>query len=127
MPKQDGVDEEKSISKWCELIHAWAVDKGWWHPAPDSAKVHLNIISEVVEASEEVRNNRAPFYWGEAQSINEKEKGLRKPEGEAIELADAVIRIMDYFESKGWDLEEAMKLKMEYNRERPHRHGNKKY
>ena len=50
-----------------------------------------------------------------------------KPEGELIELADAVIRIFDYAGAKGWDLEEAIKLKMTYNKTRSHRHGGKKY
>jgi hypothetical protein len=51
----------------------------------------------------------------------------RKPEGELVELADAVIRIADYCESKGWDLEKALQLKMNYNDTRPFRHGGKKY
>jgi hypothetical protein len=48
-----------------------------------------------------------------------------KTEGEAIELADAVIRIMDYFEAMGWDLEEAIRIKSAYNETRPYRHGGK--
>jgi NTP pyrophosphatase (non-canonical NTP hydrolase) len=116
-----------TINQWCKYVNNWAKRKGWWTPPSDSAKIHLNIISEVVEASEEVRNNHEPFYWGEPQTIEERELGLRKPEGEAVELADAVIRIMDYFGHKGWDLERIIKLKMKYNETRPRRHGNKKY
>lgn len=48
-----------------------------------------------------------------------------KPEGEAIELADAIIRAMDYFGGMGWDLEKAITLKHEYNKTRAFRHGGK--
>lgn len=40
-----------------------------------------------------------------------------------IELADAVIRILDYCAYRGWDLENAIKIKMEFNSTRPYRHG----
>lgn len=48
-----------------------------------------------------------------------------KCEGEAIELADTVIRIADYCASRGWDLEKAIKEKMKFNEQREYRHGNK--
>lgn len=50
-----------------------------------------------------------------------------KPEGHAVELADALIRALDYFGAKGWDLEEIVKAKMAYNATRSHRHGGKVY
>lgn len=50
-----------------------------------------------------------------------------KVEGEAVELADAVIRIMDYFGHKGWDLEKILEEKIRYNASRPYRHGGKKF
>ena len=40
-----------------------------------------------------------------------------------IELADCVIRIMDYCEYKGWSLATAILDKSAYNAERPHKHG----
>lgn len=70
------------------------------------------VHSEIAEAADEV--NEAPIYF-----VN------GKPEGYAIELADAVIRIMDTCEWLGVDLENAIRLKMEYNRGRPHMHGKK--
>lgn len=49
-----------------------------------------------------------------------------KPEGIPIELADCIIRILDYCGKEGIDIEEAIKIKHEYNLTRPYRHGGKK-
>lgn len=111
----------KTIKEWAEEVHANARLKGWWEgqslpllPAETLSK-HMLIVSEVAEACEEVRSNNPKLYFGPGG----------KPEGEAIELADAVIRIMDYCEFVGIDLEEAILLKHSYNKSRPYRHGGK--
>ncbi len=49
-----------------------------------------------------------------------------KPEGIAVEYADLLIRVFDTCGKYNIPLEEALKLKMAYNKTRPHRHGNKK-
>jgi NTP pyrophosphatase (non-canonical NTP hydrolase) len=49
-----------------------------------------------------------------------------KPEGFGIELADAIIRIMDLAEWLDIDLAEMIGIKAEYNKSRPMRHGGKK-
>ena len=48
-----------------------------------------------------------------------------KPMGFAVELADILIRVGDLAGFLGIDLDEAVRLKMAYNRTRPHRHGGK--
>ena len=50
----------------------------------------------------------------------------RKPEGVAIELADCIIRILDYCGAQGIDVDEATRIKHEYNKSRPYRHGGKR-
>lgn len=47
--------------------------------------------------------------------------------GEAAELADCVIRILDYCGAFGIDLGATIAAKHEYNITRPHRHGNKNF
>lgn len=49
-----------------------------------------------------------------------------KPEGIPIELADAIIRILDYCGYAGIDIDAAISQKHEYNKSRPYRHGGKK-
>lgn len=94
-----------------------ATEKGW-HDEPDrtALEYHMLMVSEIAEATEEHRNNKPPLYFAD---------GTVKPEGEAVELADAVIRIADYFGKMGWDLEEILRIKLEFNKTRSYRHGNK--
>ena len=117
-------------------------------------EIHMLICSEVAEATEAVRHRELPFYLRDSEhdlnltvvATAEKDevrpvgapgevgfdealtlaaKGTWKPEGEAVELADAVIRVMDYFGRQGWDLEAVIALKLAYNATRGHRHGGK--
>lgn len=66
-------------------IHENAVAHGWWEGERDIAEIYALIHSELSEALEEYRNGRPMFYIDGG-----------KPEGIAVELADAVIRILDY-------------------------------
>jgi len=104
------------INEIMDEIHSIAKEKGWYDGTPRTPlEIHALIHSEISEATEEVRNNKEFYY-----------KVDGKPEGEAVELVDAIIRIMDYFAYKNWDLESILKTKVEYNRNRSYRHGGKK-
>jgi NTP pyrophosphatase (non-canonical NTP hydrolase) len=50
-----------------------------------------------------------------------------KPIGPASELADVIIRVLDYAHFRGIDMDGVVKAKMEYNKTRSHRHGGKRY
>ena len=50
----------------------------------------------------------------------------KKPEGIAAELADVIIRVLDYCAYAGIDIENVLEVKHEYNKSRPYRHGGKK-
>jgi hypothetical protein len=123
----------KSINEWMTEVHNLAKEKGW-HSSPRSPlEIHMLVISEIAEATEAVRAGLPAICQeeiclnGPALNVPSDERWSRdlKPEGEAIELADAVIRIFDYFGSKGWDLEKAISLKHEFNKSRSYRHGGK--
>ncbi len=106
------------LSVLIEESHQTAVEKGWWDDDSRSAgDIFMNIASEVSEAWEEYRTGCefAEIYYD----------GL-KPEGIAVEFADVLIRIFDACAKYNIPLEEALCAKMEYNKQRPYRHGNKK-
>ena len=77
----------------------------------------LLLIQEATEAFDEVRDG------GNLKTNTYKENG--KPEGFPSEIADIVIRAGDLAEIIGFDLEEAVKEKMAFNRGRPFMHGRK--
>ena len=73
--------------------------------------------SELTEAYEEYRHHHdfTETYYEDGD----------KPCGIPSELADVVIRIFDFCESKNIDLESIIIEKMKYNESRPYKHGNK--
>ena len=73
------------------------------------------IVSELAEAVEELRDGFAPdeTYYSDGG----------KPEGFAVELADAVIRSYDLAEMLGLDLDARISEKLEFNKTRGYKHG----
>ena len=121
-----------TISGVVERAHENAVNHGFWEPGPDFGTAIALIHSELSEALEEMRagNRIRPgdpvpmiYYSGGGYVATSPTKACVKPEGVAIELADAVIRIADLCGHMGIDLESAVALKMEYNEGRPFKHG----
>ena len=51
--------------------------------------------------------------------------GEIKPNGIPIELADIIMRILDFCETHGVPMYQAIEMKMNYNKIRPYRHGGK--
>lgn len=105
-------DDRMTLSEIQANIHEWAKEKGWWDTDRNFGEMLALMHSEISESLEAWRKNEAPV-WTDGN----------KPEGFLLELADAVIRILDTCENFGYDLGQLIKIKMEYNETRPYRHG----
>ena len=96
-----------------------AKDHGWHDQSRSVGDLICLMHSELSEALEEYRNGNLPtqIYYNDNKP--------EKPEGIPVELADCVIRIFDFCGLYDIDLEEVLRIKMEYNTTRPFRHGGK--
>lgn len=106
-----------SITEWCDEVHSLAKSKGWWDGGDRNVGEMLMLVTtEIAEAMEAYRDGDMELRIAESG----------KPEGFTVELADAIIRIFDLADALDLPLEQAMKVKHEYNKTRPYRHGGKK-
>src|SRR5678816_3762456 len=113
-----------------EVFHT-AVEHGWW-PLISDTKVgdktsgvivdqkDVNIPeklalmhSELSEALEHFRHGNMEMFISVSG----------KPDGFWIELADCIIRILDTAGAYGIDMEYMLRVKADYNKTRPYRHG----
>lgn len=105
----------KSLKDWQVDIHAWAESKGWHTDDRSEGEWAALAHSEISEAFEAYRDGK-PLRYRDANG---------KPEGAAVEYADAIIRILHWAEVHEVDMDTLVAEKMDYNRGRPWRHGNK--
>ena len=96
-------------------IHQNAVEHGWWDEPREDGTVLALIHAEVSECLEALREGNPPDKQCPGFSQGE------------IELADVVIRIMDFCERRGWSLGKAIVAKHEFNKSRPFMHGGKEF
>ena len=119
-----------TIADMIQESHETAVSKGWWEKDRTFGDQIALMHSELSEALEEFRRwgilvNMMLYAEGPSGTKFSKIEPGQKPEGVAAELADVLIRIGDTCGKYSVPLEEALRLKLAYNKSRPHRHGGK--
>lgn len=115
-----GYNDMSSVDELVLLAHKIAKEKGW-HETNSSASLVENIALMHSELSEALEQYRCGKLVDEVYYL---ENG--KPEGIPVELADVCIRIFDLCGKYNIPLEKIIKEKMEYNKSRSFRHGNKR-
>jgi hypothetical protein len=91
----------------------------------------LLIVSEVIEAHDEIRSGHAAdeTYYPTAPDLGENTSvigwtpGVYKPEGVPSEIADAVIRCFDFAYTEGFSLADIILEKLQFNATRERLHG----
>ncbi len=100
-------------------VHATATQKGFWDAAncdaerDRDARAIALMHSELSEALEALRHGNP---------ASEKIPAFTHAEEE---LADTIIRIMDFAQARGLNVAGAVVAKAEYNKGRPYMHGKK--
>ncbi len=130
-----------TITAWADLMYSDNVKKGF-HDRPKAVNEAIDqlaglgfagLATRLADATKKNRIEMSGLVVSEiaeaieATRTDAKDDHLPQFDGDIVEAADAIIRLMDYAASHGKAriLGEALIAKMRYNRTRPFMHGKK--
>ena len=128
-----------TIAELQERAYRQSADKGFHDNEPTEARALLSlnaerialIHSELSEALEELRNGKVAneTYYPTAFEYSDRvfSQYPHKPEGVPSEMADVVIRVLDFCGANNINLEAMIEEKLTYNASRGRMHGGKKF
>jgi NTP pyrophosphatase (non-canonical NTP hydrolase) len=103
------------ISVLAKEIYEDAVKRGWWEGTRNDGECLALMHSELSEGLEALRHGNPPSdHIPNFSGIEE-------------ELADVIIRILDYAEANHLRIGAAIETKVQFNKTREYKHGGKKF
>jgi NTP pyrophosphatase (non-canonical NTP hydrolase) len=128
----EDAEPESGLNALAADIHNNAAAHGWWDEKRTLPEILMLCVSELAEALELYRDDMPALYFLRDEADEKvvttdfsKHEG-QKPQGVAVELADTIIRVLDYCGHEDIDIDSAIRMKHEYNKSRPYRHGGKR-
>ena len=130
-------EEQANLNKLAAKIFTANQRKGFWGELPEQrnfGEILMLITSELVEALEADRcNDRASSYLlddpalinGSDDTVFWRVFESNIKDTVEDEMADALIRILDYCGAMNIDIENHIEMKLRYNAMREHKHGKK--
>jgi len=95
-------------------INLVAHDHGWWEGYQNDSDKLMLMVTEIAEACEALRSPEPKIDEHCPEFLNIE-----------VELADTIIRIMDFAQERKLRVAEALLAKHNYNKTRPFKHGGK--
>ena len=120
------------IKELVKEAHQTAKEKGFWDEKRNNSELLMLIVTELGEACEALRKNHRQtctktVEYGEGvyeeKDVPSLEEATWKKNTFEDEIADVFIRLGDLCAGLDIDIEWHIKKKMEYNRNRPYKHG----
>ena len=99
-----------NLTEFAKEVHNYNKEKGFWETTREIPELIALMHSELSEALEAHRKDL----------MDDK---LTHRSGVEVELADTIIRILDWCGHAGIHIGEHIMAKLEYNKSRPHKHG----
>ena len=111
--KNDGRVVVTIIDLLAKDIHENAVNKGFWEGDRNDGECIALMHSELSEALEAMRHGNPP------------DKHCPEFDNATVELADCIIRILDFAAARNMNIGEALFAKMNFNATREYKHGKR--
>lgn len=124
MTEEAKANLEFYLERFAKDVHCTAKEHGWWEEERGGAECIALMHSELSEALEAQRETEVhAFKDGDKIMARPSDKHLPHLPNEAVELADCIIRILDYAVHVRLPVVQALIEKAEFNKGREYKHG----